>query len=214
MKDDNGNTTMFATVEDLIDDLDGSYICLNKAFDDVVDFNAKAGNSLDNVTYDDLFNQTKITLEECNELMVAAGTFTALRDGKITLEQVYEVTGKQSYDAELEILDGLCDVLVTALQAVAQLEALGFNVADAFDRVMTNNNTKIFDDHQEATQAAIKLQEQLGEPISLQEETYEGVKYWTMRDVNNKIRKPVDFVGVDLQEYLPSYIKEISKTIH
>lgn len=195
-------------------ELDGSYICLNKAFDDVVDFNAKAGNSLDNVTYDDLFNQTKITLEECNELMVAAGTFTALRDGKITLEQVYEVTGKQSYDAELEILDGLCDVLVTALQAVAQLEALGFNVADAFDRVMTNNNTKIFDDHQEATQAAIKLQEHLKEPISLQEETYEGVKYWTMRDVNNKIRKPVDFVGVDLQEYLPSYIKEISKTIH
>lgn len=213
MKDDNGNIAMFATVEDLYD-VDGSYICLNKAFDDVVDFNAKAGNNLDNVTYDDLFNQTKITLEECNELMVAAGTFTALRDGKITLEQVYEVTGKQSYDAELEILDGLCDVLVTALQAVAQLEALGFNVADAFDRVMTNNNTKIFDDHQEATQAAIKLQEHLKEPISLQEETYEGVKYWTMRDVNNKIRKPVDFVGVDLQEYLPSYIKEISKTIH
>ena len=214
MKDDNGNIAMFATVEDLYDSLDGSYICLNKAFDDVVDFNAKAGNNLDNVTYDDLFNQTKITLEECNELMVAAGTFTALRDGKITLEQVYEVTGKQSYDAELEILDGLCDVLVTALQAVAQLEALGFNVADAFDRVMTNNNTKIFDDHQEATQAAIKLQEQLGEPISLQEETYEGVKYWTMRDVNNKIRKPVDFVGVNLQEYLPSYIKESNKTIH
>lgn len=214
MKDDNGDViAMFATVEDLYD-VDGTYICLNKAFDDVVDFNAKAGNNLDNVTYDDLFNQTKITLEECNELMVAAGTFTALRDGKITLEQVYEVTGKQSYDAELEILDGGCDLLVTALQAVAQLEALGFNVADAFDRVMTNNNTKIFDDHQEATQAAIKLQEHLKEPISLQEETYEGVKYWTMRDVNNKIRKPVDFVGVDLQEYLPSYIKEISKTIH
>jgi hypothetical protein len=189
-------------------------ICLNKAIDDVVDFNAKAGNNLDDVMYDDLFNQTKITLEECNELMVAAGTYVSLRDGKITPEQVYEVTGDLNYDAELEVLDGMCDVLVTALQAVAQLEALGFNVADAFDRVMENNNTKIFDDHVTATQAAVKLQEKLGVVISLQEDEYEGVKYWTMRDVNNKIRKPVDFVGVDISEFLPSYLEQKSKTTH
>ena len=101
--------------------------------------------------------------------------------------------------------------MVTALQAVAQLEALGFNVADAFDRVMTNNNTKIFDDHQKPHKRLLSYKSNLKEPISLQEETYEGVKYWTMRDVNNKIRKPVDFVGVDLQEYLPSYIKEVTR---
>lgn len=181
----------------------GRFLCLNEALLDVVDFNEKAGNSLDNTTFSDLFNQSKLVVEEAQELMVAAGCYTSLKDGSITLDQVHEVTGDDRYDAEVEILDAICDLFVVSLQALAQIEELGFNTEKAFNTIMENNNKKIFTDKGEANKKAKELGDSLGEDMSVAGVGFDGEVYYTIRDKNNKIRKPLGFEGVDIKEFVP-----------
>lgn len=188
------------------EDEDNNILCLNTAMDTIVNFNECAGNHLDDVTYEGLFSQTKLVSEEAEELNTAVAMFLGLKNKTITLDQVHEVTGKDDYDTELEILDGICDVLVVALQALAQIEVLGFDVNKAFDKISDNNLNKILVVKEEAEEQAKLLQDNLGETIIVKEVDYEGRKYYTLRDVNGKIRKPVGFVGVDISDCIPSYI--------
>lgn len=137
--------------------------------------------------------QNKIVLSECKELMAAI----------------------ESRDA-LEFLDGICDVVYTTLYlerlhivANTSMNELLENLATtattwahhnaelfvkAMLLVIENNASKYTTDHARATSWVLEPDHMLVD------NALDGVTYYSIVDRNGKMRKPSDFVPVDLSE--------------
>ena len=142
-----------------------------------------------------------------NEL---AGRF----DGTITLEAL----GKQAslIDEELketlhgisigdnaEILDGIVDVAVTAIGLIHMLEASGFDVNRALEKIARNNLSKYPKADAEGIQTlskTIEMYEQQGVPVKFK---VQDERIIIQRKDTGKIMKPHGFESVDLSDCLP-----------
>lgn len=142
-----------------------------------------------------------------NEL---AGRF----DGTITLEAL----GKQAslIDEELketlhgisigdnaEILDGIVDVAVTAIGLIHMLEASGFDVNRALEKIARNNLSKYPKADAEGIQTlskTIEMYEQQGVPVKFK---VQDERIIIQRKDTGKIMKPYGFESVNLSDCLP-----------
>ena len=92
---------------------------------------------------------------------------------------------------KIELLDGACDLFVTVAGLMQKLVMQGYNVAEALDRVNDNNLSKF--------------------PVNLEpadENRYwpefnDKHNRWVLKDETGKVRKPADFVSVDLTGCIP-----------
>jgi len=158
---------------------------LDKLAEEVKNWNEKAGNNyedmLENVHTDSWWNQVlaqaKVNAEEANEILSAA----------------------QEKDA-VELLDGLIDNFYTACGLLAMLSASGYSVGQGVERVLDNNNKKIFESYH---MAASKLEDIDNPDFYIDEAYINGVGYYTIKDQNMKIRKYKDFPKVDLSDLVP-----------
>lgn len=171
-------------------------IDFNDVSNRVYDWNMKVGNDLSKATWQDIFNQNRVNFEESKELYYAISTIEQLLNGNTTLAAL------EGYNPLLEALDGCVDVSVTYTALVEMLESRGLNVSAGAERILKNNDSKVFTDFNEAQVEAHKLQDELGEPIVVCTSVVDGVEWYCLKDGNGKVRKKVAFVEVDLSDLL------------
>jgi len=173
-------------------------IDFNDVSDRVYDWNLKVGNDLSKATWQDIFSQNRVNFEESKELYYAISTIEQLFKGNTTLQAL------DGYNPLLETLDGAVDVAVTYTALVEMLESRGLNVSAGAERILKNNDDKVFTDFNSAQVEAHKLQNKSGEPIVVCTSVVDGVEFYCLKDENGKVRKKVGFVGVNLSDLLES----------
>lgn len=173
-------------------------IDFNDVSNRVYDWNLKVGNDLSEASWQDIFNQNRVNFEECKELYYAISTIEQLLNGNTTLDAL------DGYNPLLEALDGAVDVSITYTALVEMLESRGLNVSAGAEKILKNNDDKMFTNFNDAQVEALKLQEELGEPIVVCTSVVDGVEWYCLKDGNGKVRKSVEFVEVDLSDLLES----------
>jgi len=115
-------------------------------------------------------------------------------------EEVTELRYKGVLDMnQQEMLDGIIDTLVTAFGFAQLLEANGYNVAKAMQKVANNNLTKFTDDFELANNT-VKMYQDKGEECYVK--NVEDC-FVVLRKSDDKVMKPVGYVSVDLKDCLP-----------
>jgi hypothetical protein len=146
---------------------------VQKHYDSVERFNDIAGN-LTNVTVDKIAAQMKVVVEEINELKDAF----------------------ENKDA-VELLDGACDGFVTLMGLIQQMKRAGFKVDVALKRVCENNLEK-FPDYLMDTEEH-DIYKEKGWKVDF----HMGYGCCVIKDQNLKVRKPVGFQSVVLDDLVP-----------
>lgn len=98
----------------------------------------------------------------------------------------------------VELLDAGCDMLVVVFGLLQMLEANGYNVEEAIERVCANNLSKF-------VPVGSPLKYAKGITKTLNEE----YQVYVLKDENMKVRKPSNFVSVVLDDLVPQdFFKE------
>ena len=156
-------------------------------------FNSIAGKSVE-PTLQDLKRQLDLIQEELSE------TYAALEEKDFT-----------------KILDGYCDVLVTAFGLGQQLQNLSIDTNEACKDTADNNLSKFIwtgednEQFQEATTVvnnSLEYYKEAGVEVKSTYSSFDGC--FVLKDSNNKIRKPFNFKSNDLSSYIPSSLKVFS----
>lgn len=149
-------------------------------------------------------NATKImqvAYAEVAQFNEIAGNLTNVTDDSIDnqisfiFEELQETITAFEEGNKVEVLDGACDLFVTVAGLLQKLEAAGYNVAHALGRVNANNLSKY---PAVAEQAAIVIPTEWTATIN---EKYQRL---VLKDANGKVRKPSNFVAVDLSDLVPA----------
>lgn len=168
--------------------------------------------SLNKGTYDYDFQQFIEEVYQFNDIAEEARDKgeTTLEDlknqYKVVLEEVEELGDELEINNPVKVLDGVVDTLVTVLGMARQLEDLGFDVLGACQQVAFDNLMK----YPLTESVAIDTQKfylDKGINTTYQESITELGKRYVILDVNNKVRKPYNFIGTDLTDYVPENFK-------
>lgn len=163
-----------------------------EAYQQVELFNEIASN-LDNVTIDSLDNQLSFVFEELVETIDALES----KDDK-------------------EYIDGLADIFVTVAGLLQKSEKAGYNVSDAIRLVNINNLSKFIPYHPynsakaaptfvaQGTLFEYKFEQQ---PPNTEIEVSSHHSVIVFKDVDGKVKKPLNFVPVDLSGTYPDFLK-------
>lgn len=150
---------------------------IQKHYDSVKQFNKIAG-SLDNVTVEKIDLQLDLIYEE----FVVEG-----------------ITNFENKNPE-KFLDDVCDTFVTVNGWMQMMEAAGFNVEEALERICKNNLEKY---------------PSADEPIVVQGDLTvkknEEYNCWVIKDANGKVKRPSNFISVNLDGLYPTdFFKGVS----
>lgn len=151
-----------------------------EAYQQVELFNEIAGN-FDNVTIESISNQLDIDYEEVIE------TITAFDERN-----------------DVEFLDGLVDRFVTGMGLLQKAERAGYNVAEAVKRVNLNNLSKFPSYFENTLTGQVKNIQPEGTTLELNPR----FDVLVFKDANGKVKKPLNFVPVDLSGTYPDFLKK------
>ena len=103
----------------------------------------------------------------------------------------------------LALIDGTADNMVTAIGLYQRLQMCGVDIDGALADVCENNLSKFHIDPEEANKT-LKHYEEQGVDVFVRHIALEdGLQYYVvLRKSDNKVLKPHDYVGVDLQKYV------------
>ena len=118
---------------------------------------------------------------------------------KIFKEECNETIDAAKDLDSVELLDGVCDVFVTLSGLMQVMDNLGFNVQEALQRVCQNNLEKYPDGDKEVLAY---------QPLNTECTYNEWYDVHVFKDKNGKVKKPVGFQPVELQDLCPSGIWE------
>lgn len=171
---------------------------IQEAYKNVFLFNSIAGN-LDNVTPESVDNQLSFVYEELCE------TIDAVESGMHPEYSYREGFTTPDYNAEVELIDGVCDLFVTVAGLMQKLEVVGFDVSGALKKVNDNNLQKFppieFAVIQRPTLYKVtnkKLPD--FQPPNTTKESDDRFGVWVFKDIETgKIRKPTNFIPVNLK---------------
>lgn len=135
---------------------------------------------------------------------------TTLKDIDFQYKLIYEETkeikekGIDRNNAK-EVVDGVVDVLVTALGLAQKLENLGVDMNKAMRDTAYNNLTKFPSKELTAIQTA-----QMYEADGIQVEVNYNSQYdlFVIKNLNDKVMKPIDFESNDLSNCIPKELLE------
>lgn len=104
----------------------------------------------------------------------------------------------------VESVDALADEFFVWAWKAEMLEKAGFDVAGAIQAVIENNMTKVFNIFYEACESKEELERKNDVEYFIETSVFNGVSFYTVRRMqDNKITKPVDFVPVNLEDFIP-----------
>ena len=115
---------------------------------------------------------------------------------KVVVEEIKELQDAFDNKDAVELLDGACDGFVTLMGLIQQMEKVGFKVDEALQRVCDNNLSKFVNDITNLDVVYACDNEWKIVP------NYQHSCY-VFKDGNNKIRKPINFVPVEISDLVP-----------
>ena len=118
-------------------------------------------------------------------------------------EEVLEIIDGIRHNNPEEVLDGAIDVLVVTLGLLQKLEELGVDVSKAMQKTAINNFSKFPTDRVIAVASVDALKEK---GVDCNFEYNEGYEVYVIKDTNDKVRKPLDFVSNDLLDCIPEVL--------
>lgn len=122
---------------------------------------------------------------------------------KLVLEEVKETLEALELGDSVALLDGILDIRFVLDWLTEQVTQAGFDVDGAMKAVIDNNNTKIFNTYTAALETA-EYHESLGvDGVYIKSSLINGKDYFTVRNINGKIMKPIGFQSVELKQYCP-----------
>lgn len=130
-----------------------------------------------------------------------------LLQSKLLVEEANETVAAIRYGNLIELLDGAVDTFVILSKLFDMLEKAGFDVESSIQQIIHNNQKKIFNSYYEACDAKEKLEERDDKEYTIETATLNNVCYYTVRRFDGKIAKPIDFVAVELDEFVPKEMK-------
>lgn len=157
---------------------------LQDYYNQIIDWNKKAGvkdHEFGTIDWDSAVTlQTALLLEETQE------SVDAIKYGDMT-----------------ELLDGAVDVFVILSKLLDMLEKAGFDVEGGIQQIIDNNQNKIFNSFYEACEAKEKLEERDDKEYYIETSVFNNLSFYTVRRQDGKIAKPVGFVAVELDKFIP-----------
>ena len=139
----------------------------------------------------DVVLQLKLMLEELEETLSAVSHFIEEDDNYSINIRPYG--GVQDDWNLVELIDGAVDMKVISDGLLQILEAKGFNVSKALLKVGDNNLSKF-----------PTIEPNMADYNPRWTKTYnEKFGVWVLKDENGKVRKPHDYVPVDLSDCIP-----------
>lgn len=146
--------------------------------------------------------------EDCYAFNEIAGkdTLCTLKDIEfqynLILEETKEIKDKGiDKNNAKEVVDGVVDVLVTALGLAQKLENLGVDMNKAMRDTAYNNLTKYPSDERIAIETAQKY-EQEGKQVQVEYKS--DYDLFVIKDLKDKVMKPVGFESNDLSNCIPA----------
>lgn len=121
----------------------------------------------------------------------------------LLVEEAKETLGASKEFDPVELLDGVVDTFVILSYLIKQLDQAGFDFGLALDKVMSNNDTKIFNSYYEAVEAKGLIEKAKDIECNVESSVVDGLPYYTVRNEAGKVQKPVHFVAVDLTDCIP-----------
>lgn len=118
-------------------------------------------------------------------------------------EELKETADGLSTNNPVEVLDGVVDVLVTGLGLLQKLEALGFNTQKALYKTAYNNLSKYTSSEHIAVLTAQKFEADNINVSVTYNSTYD---LFVIKDDQDKVRKPINFVSNDLDDCVPMFV--------
>lgn len=145
--------------------------------------------------------------DDCYAFNEIAGknNLTSLKDIEfqynLILEETKEIKEKgiDNNNAK-EVVDGVVDVMVTALGLMQKLEALGVDMNKAMRDTAYNNLTKYTSDERTAIETAVKY-EQEGKQVTVDYKA--EYELFVIKDMKDKVMKPIGFESNDLSNCIP-----------
>lgn len=124
----------------------------------------------------------------------------------LILEETKEIKEKGiDHNNAKEVVDGVVDVLVTALGLVQKLENLGVDMNKAMRDTAYNNLTKYPSDERTAIETAIKYEE---DGVRVKVEYNSDYELFTIKNMKDKVMKPIGFESNDLSDCIPADLLE------
>lgn len=127
----------------------------------------------------------------------------ASKQAGLVMEEAIETQVASIGSDYLEMLDGACDVLFTLSYYIHLLEEAGFDFEGAYQAVIDNNSTKVFNSYYEACDSKEKLEARDDVEYFVETNVHNGLPFYVVRNQNGKVCKPIDFVPVSLEKYIP-----------
>ena len=120
----------------------------------------------------------------------------------LILEETKEIKDKGiDFNDAKEIVDGVVDVMVTALGLMQKLEALGVDMNKAMRDTAYNNLTKFPTTERTAIETAVKYEQ---EGIVVKVEYNSDYDLFVVKNTKDKIMRPIDFESNDLSNCIPT----------
>ncbi len=120
------------------------------------------------------------------------------------VEEANELSGAVSEVNDIDVIDGIGDVLFTALQLLDAGDHGGYKVLQALELICDNNLTKFLDDTEAGFLQAVYSQEAYKlENIDIRVLKRQGKLL--LLDQNGKVRKPLSYRSVNLKSCIPTH---------
>jgi len=125
---------------------------------------------------------------------------------KLIFEEATEIEVALEGNDTTEVLDGVADLLYVTIGMLQKLQTLGCNTMKALEQVATENDTK-FPYNRTLAEDTVEFYKAQGVETII--EYNETLDRYAIKDINNKVRKPINFIRTNLAKHVPDRIKEI-----
>lgn len=121
----------------------------------------------------------------------------------LLLEEALEVQEAIKYGDKAELLKETVDTFVILSKLMDMLEKAGYDVEGAIEAIQANNDKKVYSSFYEAVEAKEKLEERNDVEYQIDTGIFNGLPFYSVKKMTGKVAKAVDFVSVDLEDYVP-----------
>lgn len=121
----------------------------------------------------------------------------------LLVEEATEVHEAAAAFDPSELLKETTDNLIILSKLLDMLDQAGFDVEGAMQKVLDNNDEKVFNSYYEAVDAKEKLELRDDVEYFIDTSVVDGLPYYSIKDMNGKVRKHVNFKAVDLSDFVP-----------
>lgn len=126
---------------------------------------------------------------------------------KLLVEESTETVDAMAVGNMRELLDGAVDTFVILSKLFDMLEKAGFDVEGGIQQIIDNNQNKIFNSFYEACEAKEKLEKRDDVEYYIETSVLNNLSFYTVRRPDGKIAKPVGFVAVELDNFIPKEVR-------